>query len=67
MRLVVFVNSTPDFTEHILVANGATDLLVKVFGDIWRAALAEVGVASLPFNGAVEIEAVVEIHDDPAR
>ena len=62
VRLLIFVNATPDFTEHHLVAYGATDLLVKVFGDIGRSALAEVGVASLPFNGAVEIEAVVEIH-----
>ena len=63
VRLMVFVNSMPDFTEHILVANGATELLVRVFGDIGRAALAEVGVASLPFDGAVEIEAIVEVHD----
>ena len=61
VRLLVFVNATPDFTEHHLVANGATDLLVKLFGDIGRPALSEVGVASLPFNGSVEIEAVVEI------
>jgi enamine deaminase RidA (YjgF/YER057c/UK114 family) len=62
VRLLVFVNATPDFTEHHLVAYGATDLLVKLFGDIGRPALAEVGVASLPFDGAVEIEAVVEVH-----
>jgi enamine deaminase RidA (YjgF/YER057c/UK114 family) len=61
VRLVVFVNATPDFTEHHQVAFGATDLLVKVFGDSGRPALAEVGVPSLPFNGAVEIEAVVEV------
>lgn len=63
VRVLVFVNSTPDFTEHHLVAEGATDLLVKVFGDIGRAALAEVGVASLPFNGAVEIETVAEVDE----
>lgn len=62
VKLQVFVNATPDFTEHHLVAYGATDLLEKVFGDIGRAALSEVGVPSAPFNGAVEIEAVVEIH-----
>lgn len=61
VRLMVFVNATPDFAERHLVAEGATDLLVKAFGNIGRSALAEVGVASLPFNGAVEIEAVVEI------
>jgi len=63
VRLLVFVSATPDFREHHLVAYGATDLLVKVFGDIGRPALAEVGVVSLPFNGAVEIEAVVEVLD----
>jgi enamine deaminase RidA (YjgF/YER057c/UK114 family) len=64
VRVLVFVNATPEFTEHHLVAYGATDLLVKVFGDVGRPALAEVGVASLPFDGAVEIEATVEIHVD---
>lgn len=61
VRLMVFVNATPDFTEHHLVAFGATDLLVKVFGDAGRPVLAEVGAPSLPFGGAVEIEAVVEV------
>lgn len=61
VKLVVFVNATPAFSDHALVAYGATDLLVNVFGDIGRPALSEVGVASLPFNGAVEIDAVVEI------
>ena len=61
VRLLVFVSATPDFAEHHLVAFGATDLLVKAFGDIGRPALAEVGVASLPFNGAVEIEAIVDV------
>jgi len=63
VRLLAFVNATPDFAEHPLVAEGATDLLVRVFGDLGRAALAEVGVASLPFNGAIEIEAVVQIRE----
>ncbi len=61
VRLLVFVNATPDFSDHHRVAQGATDLLVKIFGEIGRPALSEVGVASLPFNGSVEIEAVVEI------
>lgn len=61
VRLVVFVNAAPDFAEHHLVAYGATDLLVRVFGEVGRPALSEVGVASLPFNGSVEIDAVVEI------
>ena len=61
VKLVVFVNATPDFAEHHLVANGATDLLVTAFGDIGRPARSAVGVASLPFELSVEIEAVLEV------
>jgi enamine deaminase RidA (YjgF/YER057c/UK114 family) len=61
VKLLVFVNATPDFAEHHLVANGATDLLVKAFGDTGRPTRSTIGVASLPFDFAVEIEAVVEI------
>jgi enamine deaminase RidA (YjgF/YER057c/UK114 family) len=61
VKLVVFVNSTPDFTEQHLVANGATDLLVRVFGPAGRPARSAIGIASLPLGFAVEIEAVVEI------
>jgi enamine deaminase RidA (YjgF/YER057c/UK114 family) len=61
VKLVVFVNSAPDFTEQHLVANGATDLLVRVFGAAGRPARSAVGVAALPLGFAVEIEAVVEI------
>ncbi|HVR89256.1 MAG TPA: RidA family protein [Candidatus Limnocylindria bacterium] len=61
VKLLVFVNATPDFSEQHLVANGATDLLVKVFGDIGRPARSAVGMGSLPFNFSVEIEAVVEV------
>ena len=44
-------------------ANGATDLLVKVFGDLGRPTRSAVGTASLPFNFAVELEAIVELRD----
>ena len=63
VKLLVLVNATPDFAEHHLVANGATDLLVRVFGDIGRPARSAIGMGSLPFNFAVEIEAVVEVRD----
>ncbi len=63
VKLLVLVNATPDFAEHHLVADGATDLLVEAFGEIGRPARSAVGVASLPFNFSVEIEAVVEIQD----
>lgn len=60
VKLVAFVNSAPDFTDQPKVVNGASDLLVEVFGDAGRHARSAVGVAALPFNVSVEIEAVVE-------
>jgi enamine deaminase RidA (YjgF/YER057c/UK114 family) len=63
VKLLVFVNATPDFTEHHLVANGATDVLVRAFGETGRPARSAVGVASLPLGFAVEIDAVVEVRD----
>ena len=63
VKLLVFVNSTPGFSEHHLVANGATDLLVKAFGDLGRPTRSAVGTSSLPFNFAVELEAIVELRD----
>jgi enamine deaminase RidA (YjgF/YER057c/UK114 family) len=63
VKLTVFVNATPDFTKHHLVADGATDLLVKAFADSGRPARSTVGVACLPLDFAVEIDAVVEVRD----
>ena len=63
VKLLVLVNSTPEFTRHPTVADGATDLLVKVFGERGRPARSAVGAPSLPLNIAVEIEAVVEVGD----
>jgi enamine deaminase RidA (YjgF/YER057c/UK114 family) len=61
VKVVVFVNSAPDFTDQHLVANGATDLLVRAFGKTaGRPARSAVGVAALPLGFAVEIEAIVE-------
>lgn len=60
-KLTILVASTPDFTEHHLVANGASDLLVEVLGDVGRHARAAFGVAALPLNAAVEIDAVIEV------
>jgi enamine deaminase RidA (YjgF/YER057c/UK114 family) len=62
VKVVVFVNSAPGFTEQHVVANGATDLLARVFGPASRPARSAVGVASLPLGFAVEIEAVVKIN-----
>jgi enamine deaminase RidA (YjgF/YER057c/UK114 family) len=62
LKVVVFVNSTRDFSEQHLVADGATRLLVRVFGErIGRPARSAVGVAALPLGFAVEIEAVLEV------
>ena len=61
VKVVVFVNSTPAFTQQHLVADGATDLLICAFGDtIGRPARSAVGVAALPLGFAVEIEAVFQ-------
>ncbi|GCA53481.1 endoribonuclease L-PSP [Sinorhizobium sp. KGO-5] len=56
-----FVASTPDFVEQHLVINGASNLLANTLGEAGKHARAAVGMASLPFNAAVEIDAVIEI------
>jgi enamine deaminase RidA (YjgF/YER057c/UK114 family) len=61
IRLGVFVNSTADFTDQPQVANGASDLMVEVFGDAGRHARAAVGVNTLPGGVAVEVDAIVAI------
>lgn len=61
LRLGGFVNSTPEFTDAPKCVNGASDLMVAVFGDAGRHARAAVGVASLPAGAAVEVDAVVEL------
>lgn len=61
VKLGVFVNSTPDFTDQPEVANGASELMVKVFGDAGRHARSAVGVAVLPLGAAVEVDAIVEV------
>ena len=58
VRLGGFVNSTPDFTEHPKVVNGASDLMVEVFGERGQHARTAVGVAALPMDSAVEVEAI---------
>lgn len=61
VKVTGFVNAPPDFTAHPAVINGASDLLVDVFGERGRHARSAIGVASLPFNAPVEVEMVVEI------
>ena len=64
VRLGVFVASTPDFTQQPQVANGASDLMVAVFGEAGRHARAAVGVAALPLGASVEVDAVFELEAD---
>ena len=61
VRLGGFVASTPEFTQHPAVINGASDLMAEVFGDIGAHARAAVGVAALPLGVAVEIDGIFEI------
>ncbi|NLD75249.1 MAG: RidA family protein [Acidimicrobiales bacterium] len=61
VSLDVVLNTTPEFTQHAEVADGASDLLLDVFGDDGRAVRTVVGVASLPANHLLEIAAVVEV------
>lgn len=61
MRLTGFVAATADFADHPKVVNGASDLMVEVLGDAGRHARSTVGVANLPADAAVEVEAMFEI------
>lgn len=61
LKLNVMVNSTPDFTDQPLVANGASDLLVNVLGDKGRHTRSAFGVATLPLGVAVEIDAIIDL------
>lgn len=61
VKLGAFVNSTPDFTDQPKVANGASDLMVEVFGDAGKHARAAVGVPALPLGAAVEVDAIIAI------
>lgn len=58
-----FVNSDPDFYGHPQVINGASELLVEIFGDKGKHCRTALGAASLPLNVAVEINMIVEIED----
>ncbi|MDQ2820899.1 MAG: RidA family protein [Pseudomonadota bacterium] len=61
VKLMSLVNSTPDFTEHHLVTNGASELLGEVFGDAGKHARSAFGVAQIPRGACVEIEMIVEV------
>lgn len=61
VKLGIFVNAVPDFTDHPKVANGASDLIVEVFATKGKHARAATGSGSLPLGAAVEIDAIFEI------
>ena len=61
VKITVVVASAPGFTEQHLVANGASDFLAEVLGERGKHTRSAVGVASLPLNAPVEIEAIVEL------
>ncbi len=61
LRVGVFVQSENDFYGQPQIANGASDLLVEIFGDLGRHARAAVGVNALPLNAAVEVELIARI------
>jgi enamine deaminase RidA (YjgF/YER057c/UK114 family) len=61
VRLGGFINATPDFLEAPKVMNGASDLMVAVFGEKGRHARTTVGVAALPADAAVEVEGMFEV------
>jgi len=63
IKVLGMVNSTSDFANHPKVINGFSDLMVEIWGDNGRAARSAVGMGSLPGNIAVEIEAILELHD----
>lgn len=64
VRILGMVNATEDFTQQPQVINGFSELMVVAFGEEGKAARAAVGMASLPSNIAVEIEAIVELHEE---
>ena len=61
VKVLGMVNATADFTAHSKVINGYSDLMVEVFGERGKHARAAVGMASLPFGMAVEVEMIVEL------
>jgi len=65
LRLGGFVNCVPGFPDSPKVINGATELFVQLFGEAGQHARTAVGVAGLPGNAAVEVDAVVRLRHQP--
>lgn len=65
LRVVVYVASAPGFTDHPIVANGASRLLGDIFGQAGRHARSAVGVTALPLDAPVEVELMVSVGSTP--
>ena len=63
-KLVGFVRSAPTFTEHPKVIDGASDLLIALFGDAGRHARTATGVAQLPFGAAVQLDLILRMAEE---
>ena len=63
VKVLGMVNSGPDFTDHPKVMNGYSDMMVAVFGEAGKHARSSVGMYSLPYGIAVEVEMIVEVED----
>lgn len=63
VKMLAFVNSAPGFGDQPYVVNGASDLLVAVFGEKGKHARSAIGTSDLPFHTPVEIELIVEVRD----
>ncbi len=61
VKVMSLVNSSLEFTEHHLVTNGASELLVEIFGEKGKHARSAFGVAQIPMGACVEIEMIVEV------
>lgn len=63
VKLLVMVNADPEFQRHFVVGNGASDLLLELYGDQGRHARSAVGMVGLPLQACVEVEMIVEVAD----
>ncbi|CAK0761719.1 Enamine deaminase RidA, house cleaning of reactive enamine intermediates, YjgF/YER057c/UK114 family [uncultured Gammaproteobacteria bacterium] len=61
VKLTGFINAEPEFKDHSKIVNGASELLQQVMGEAGRHARSSIGVGSLPFGAAVEVEAIFEV------
>jgi len=64
VKVTVFVNSTEDYSKQPAIANGASELFVKIFGDAGKHARSAVGVSSLPLNAPVEVEMIAQLKEE---